>query len=186
MLSAPGPTRRTPLALARQRFPNSREPEPGDASRHSTRSRASLPPFEARRGSGALPELAARGALAGLRRRASSISCEPQLAPSNGVFGAFTSLICAAEGSGRASSRPARKDSCGHEERARPRSRRRRLFRPRGKWRCVSSLFSDGESPRSRCRASYGGRGTRTPKRLRAAVFKTAALPIRTIPPPSR
>jgi hypothetical protein len=31
-----------------------------------------------------------------------------------------------------------------------------------------------------------GGRGTRTPKRLRAAVFKTAALPIRTIPPTAR
>ncbi len=28
-----------------------------------------------------------------------------------------------------------------------------------------------------------GGRGTRTPKRLRAAVFKTAALPVRTSPP---
>src|SRR4026208_2482569 len=29
----------------------------------------------------------------------------------------------------------------------------------------------------------YGGRGTRTPKCLRTAVFKTAALPIRSSPP---
>ena len=28
-----------------------------------------------------------------------------------------------------------------------------------------------------------GGRGTRTPMRLRAAVFKTAALPVRSSPP---